>query len=241
MVCFAAVAGIGVSRAQLNVGSTSAPNTNAMLQVSGTTKGVLLPNVALTSTTSPSPLSAHVQGMIVYNTATSNDVSPGLYINDGTKWASSALANSTGGSSVPAQAGSTLSKSMPIDVNTTANSRMKFGNVVFRYNGSNTDGNLEMTDTASGYFFVSYANYGTSGSAGTYYENGTGTTAININQWSAVYSFGNIENTEGSTTHITVVESTGKVTQYTISAQVILAGDMGLSSDQLILKITQDS
>src|SRR5690606_8893417 len=32
------------------------------------------------------PLSAHVAGMMLYNTATANDVVPGIYYNDGTKW-----------------------------------------------------------------------------------------------------------------------------------------------------------
>ena len=73
-------------KAQLNVGSATAPNANAMLQVSSTNKGLLLPQVALVQTTSSLPLTANVAGMVVYNTATINDVTPGLYINDGTKW-----------------------------------------------------------------------------------------------------------------------------------------------------------
>ncbi|MCW3162415.1 tail fiber domain-containing protein [Chryseobacterium oryctis] len=66
--------------------NTPAPNSDAVLDVVSTNKGFLTPRMALTSTTSPSPLSAHVAGMIVYNTATVNDVQPALYYNDGTKW-----------------------------------------------------------------------------------------------------------------------------------------------------------
>ncbi|MFK5959302.1 MAG: hypothetical protein QM495_10615, partial [Lutibacter sp.] len=51
-----------------------------------TNKGFLPPRVALTSTTSASPLAAHVAGMVVYNTATAGDVIPGLYVNNGTAW-----------------------------------------------------------------------------------------------------------------------------------------------------------
>jgi hypothetical protein len=65
---------------------TATPNADALLDVSSTTKGLLLPRVALTSTTSFAPLSAHVAGMTVYNTATAGDVVPGTYQNDGTKW-----------------------------------------------------------------------------------------------------------------------------------------------------------
>ncbi|WP_053082680.1 hypothetical protein [Chryseobacterium angstadtii] len=76
--------------AQVGIGLAS-PNTNAMLEVSSTNKGVLLPRVALTATNNPSPLSAHVAGMTVYNTATNssvaaNPVYPGEYYNDGTQW-----------------------------------------------------------------------------------------------------------------------------------------------------------
>ena len=63
-----------------------AVNANADLELASPTKGLLTNRVALTATTNPAPLSAHVAGMVVYNTATSGDVSPGIYYNDGTKW-----------------------------------------------------------------------------------------------------------------------------------------------------------
>ena len=64
----------------------TAPNTNAGLDVDFADKGVLVPRVALTSTTSFAPLSAHVAGMVVYNTATTGNVTPGFYYNNGTVW-----------------------------------------------------------------------------------------------------------------------------------------------------------
>jgi hypothetical protein len=75
-----------------NVGiGTVTPNINAQLEISSTNKGLLLPRVALSATNNASPLSAHVIGMVVYNTATagsgSTAVSPGFYTNDGAKWA----------------------------------------------------------------------------------------------------------------------------------------------------------
>ncbi len=70
------------------------PNKDAALDLSNTTgnsKGLLMPKVTLSATNSPAPMSAHVQGMHVYNTNTSTlfngyDVTPGEYYNDGTKW-----------------------------------------------------------------------------------------------------------------------------------------------------------
>ncbi|MCC6600943.1 MAG: hypothetical protein IT223_09755 [Crocinitomicaceae bacterium] len=68
--------------------SGNLPSADAGLDITFSDKGLLLPRVALTSTSSPSPLSAHTAGMIVYNTATDGDVIPGLYINTGSAWVS---------------------------------------------------------------------------------------------------------------------------------------------------------
>lgn len=71
--------------AQVSIGTTT-PNASSVLDVSSVDKGLLLPRIALVQTNNFSPLLAHVAGMQVYNTATTGDVSPGQYYNDGTKW-----------------------------------------------------------------------------------------------------------------------------------------------------------
>ncbi|MET7257500.1 tail fiber domain-containing protein [Dyadobacter fermentans] len=77
--------------AQVKVGDNPTTiNANSMLEVESTSKGLLLPRLPLTQTTNPAPLNAHVAGMTVYNTATANDVVPGFYYNDGTKWVATA-------------------------------------------------------------------------------------------------------------------------------------------------------
>ncbi|GGH13014.1 hypothetical protein FAZ19_08760 [Sphingobacterium alkalisoli] len=74
-------------QAQVKIGGTNGtPNSNAMLDVESVDKGFLLPRVALDSTLLPVPLAANVEGMLVYNTESTHDVTPGLYQNDGTKW-----------------------------------------------------------------------------------------------------------------------------------------------------------
>lgn len=62
------------------------PNRDAIIELESDSKGLLHTRVALSRTTIATPLSAHVQGMMVYNTATANDVMPGIYYNDGSKW-----------------------------------------------------------------------------------------------------------------------------------------------------------
>lgn len=76
-----------ITLGQVGIGTTN-PNPDALLDVdaSTTTGGFLLPRLALTSTLNAAPLTAHVAGMTIYNTAATGDVSPGFYYNDGTKW-----------------------------------------------------------------------------------------------------------------------------------------------------------
>ena len=78
-----------VASAQVKIGGTDGtPNANAMLEVEATNKGMLLPRVALVATNNAAPLSAHVRGIIVYNTTVNavNGLELGLYQNDGTQW-----------------------------------------------------------------------------------------------------------------------------------------------------------
>jgi hypothetical protein len=82
-------------QAQFKVGTNVKNiNPNAMFQVDAANKGILIPRLQLVQSTNFAPLSAHVQGMIAYNTATSNDVVPGFYYNDGVKW--NLIGNATG-------------------------------------------------------------------------------------------------------------------------------------------------
>lgn len=75
--------------AQVAIG-VKEPNKDAALEIYSESKGLLLPRIALESLDSPNPLTSHVAGMVVYNTAVSTTseqyVSPGFYYNTGEKW-----------------------------------------------------------------------------------------------------------------------------------------------------------
>ena len=74
--------------AQVGIGNTN-PNNDALLEIGDattTTKGLLLPRVNLVNTSNFAPMTAHVQGMVVYNKNTAGDVTPGYYYNDGSQW-----------------------------------------------------------------------------------------------------------------------------------------------------------
>lgn len=77
--------------AQNNVGiGTTTPNASALLELSATDKGFLAPRVSLTSTIVAAPVTSPATGLLVFNTNTAgtapNNVVPGFYYWDGTKW-----------------------------------------------------------------------------------------------------------------------------------------------------------
>ena len=82
---FSAISGF-TQNAGISANGLVPPNTSAGLDINFANKGLLIPRVSLTITTAAAPLASHVVGMIVYNTATIADVTPGLYYNNGTKW-----------------------------------------------------------------------------------------------------------------------------------------------------------
>lgn len=70
----------------------AAPAASAMLDISATDRGLLIPRVALTATNSALPVTAPADALLVYNTATAgtapNNVTPGYYYFEtaGTRW-----------------------------------------------------------------------------------------------------------------------------------------------------------
>lgn len=118
----ALLAGLGLS-AQVKVGdnvTTLAPGS--LFEMESTNKGLMLPRVALTNTTAILPvLGTHAQatGMVVYNTATAGDVTPGVYSNDGTKWVKAGAAAATGWTYVAQGTTIQVGQSMLITTNVT--------------------------------------------------------------------------------------------------------------------------
>lgn len=75
--------------AQIGIG-TASPAASAELDITSSSKGVLIPRLALSSLTSASPVSSPATSLLVYNTATAgtfpNNVTPGYYYWNGTIW-----------------------------------------------------------------------------------------------------------------------------------------------------------
>lgn len=64
----------------------AAPKASAGLDISFTDKGILIPRVELTATNQAGPINSPDTSLLVYNTATINDVSPGYYYWNGASW-----------------------------------------------------------------------------------------------------------------------------------------------------------
>lgn len=79
-VCFRP--GIGQNVAINSTGS--APNSSAMLDVSSSSKGLLIPRVSLSSLTDASTLPSPANSLLIYNTNTAITGGAGYYYNDGT-------------------------------------------------------------------------------------------------------------------------------------------------------------
>jgi hypothetical protein len=85
------VLSVAASYAQIKMGTNPTTiNENSLLEVESDKKGILLPRLKLQSAILAAPLTAHVVGMIVYNTESvgtaPNNVVPGFYYNGGTRW-----------------------------------------------------------------------------------------------------------------------------------------------------------
>lgn len=82
-----AVMGLGVlSHAQTGLGTIN-PDNSAQLDIKADNRGLLMPRVELTKTTSPKPIQGTpAKSLLVYNTAKIEDVTPGFYYWDDLKW-----------------------------------------------------------------------------------------------------------------------------------------------------------
>jgi trimeric autotransporter adhesin len=81
------IAASQITKAQTSIATSGGtPDASAMLDVQATDKGMLIPRVALTSTAATAPITSPLTSLMVYNTASVSDVTPGYYYWNGTSW-----------------------------------------------------------------------------------------------------------------------------------------------------------
>jgi hypothetical protein len=73
---------VNITFSQVGIG-TSNPNNSAALEIVSTNSGLLIPRIALTSTTDVATIASPATSLLVYNTTTLLDVTPGFYYFDG--------------------------------------------------------------------------------------------------------------------------------------------------------------
>lgn len=163
----AIVALIASNASAQNVGintTGAAPDASAMLDISATNKGLLIPRVALTATNSVTPVTGATTSLLVYNTATAgtapNNVTPGYYYWNGSAWQRLMTGNgsawtTTGNAGTVAGTnflGTTDAQSLDFRTNNTIRLRIANGNQVL----ANADG----TAAAPFWSWVSGTNMG---------------------------------------------------------------------------------
>jgi len=78
---------LGANLLAQNVGiGTSTPDPSAKLDVVDSNRGLLIPRVALSGTNDLTTVSSPATSLLVYNTNTAGDVTPGFYYWNGTQW-----------------------------------------------------------------------------------------------------------------------------------------------------------
>lgn len=87
------------SFSQVGIGTTN-PSASSALEIRSTNSGLLIPRVALNSTTDNTTIAAPATSLMVYNTNTANDVTPGFYY-----WEGSWKKFSSGTTSTPSTGG----------------------------------------------------------------------------------------------------------------------------------------
>jgi len=156
------IAGSATVRAQQGFG-TNTPAASAVVDMTATNKGVLLPRIALTATTVAAPVSAPANNLVVFNTATTGDVTPGMYYWNGTSWirllakgddpgASWNLTGNAGTTPGTIYVGTTDAQDMVIETNNTERMRItQTGSVGIGTTTPNSTAILDVSSTTQGF------------------------------------------------------------------------------------------
>ncbi len=159
-------------------GNGANPVASSILDMSAVNnKGLLIPNVALTGSTDNTTISSPANGLMIYNTASANDVTPGYYYFNGTFWERIANGNFsfengiTKTSSDAVRLGGTLLTDTKIDFDNynlifdlSTNGQFRIDNGATNYMIFQNDGNLNLIySISSGEYYNFDGIFGSSG------------------------------------------------------------------------------
>lgn len=198
-----------VDGTQDNVGlGTNTPSSSAQIELGDTNRGILINRVALTATSSASPVSSPAAGLLVYNTANSGsgstEVLPGFYYWDGTKWVAMggtngrdwSLEGNAGTNSSINFLGTTDDTSLVFRTNDSERMRVvNNGQVAINTNAPAAGDRFTVIGNAGEYAVNAYAS-GTG--VATFAQNtGSGDTSVSLNFGTGLGIFSYAANTHG--------------------------------------------
>jgi len=127
----------------------STPDASSMLEIKSTNKGLLIPRVTLTGTNDVATISSPATSLLIYNTTTVSDVTPGFYFWNGSAWTKLSGSATLTGWSTTGNAGTSVGTNF---LGTTDNNGIdiRTNNVIkARFT---TKGQLEFLNTGSSVF-----------------------------------------------------------------------------------------
>lgn len=180
------------------------PDASSMLEIRSTTKGLLIPRIALSATTSALPVTSPATSLLIYNTASVSDVTPGYYYWDGTRWVrmlsgtgcvtldgaydcggsgfGRAITSDAGGVDITVPIGSTSVEGLKVTINKLGTSSVPVAGVYAQHATTHGVGLYgEVTSAGNYYAGIQGFSLATNSTAGTYptgvsgYFDGTGT------------------------------------------------------------------
>ncbi|QNJ99046.1 hypothetical protein [Constantimarinum furrinae] len=81
--------------------NTTTPNASSILDISASDKGLLIPRIALIGLNDTTTILNPVESLLVYNTTSNSEITPGFYFWNGSQWTEFSSNASGGGSSDP--------------------------------------------------------------------------------------------------------------------------------------------
>lgn len=215
--------------------NSSTYNTNALIDLQSGSKGLLLPRITLTATSSASPLSAFIAGMTIYNTATAGDVTPGYYYSDGTKWIRLADAAAVGTGTGWALTGNAGTLPGTNFIGTTDNQ-----DLIFKRNGTQSGwlstGNAafgagSLPNTATGLYNTAIGFYSLSTTSVAFYNTAVGAYALQkVATTSSNSAFGSyaLQQTTGS--YNVAIGASAGINLTTGGSNIVIGANQNLAS-----------